>query len=163
MLPTGIRTQEAAMATSTFQLKAAVEQRLAARLLSRVMELLESSRSAAQDDEMLHAAHATRHHWGQVADPAHWARGEVLCSQVYVALGRAEPALHHGRRSLELAEEHRLSWFHIGEAHAAVARAAKLAGLDDHAAKHAALALKVAERLTEPDEKRILLGNIAAL
>jgi hypothetical protein len=151
------------MATKAFQLEAAIEQRLAARLLNRVTELLERSRSAAEDDEMLHAAHASRHHWGQLPEPTHWARGEVLCSQVYVALGRAEPALHHGRRSLELAEEHQLSWFHIGEAHTAVARAARLAGLDDYAAKHATLALKSAERITEPEERRTLLGDIAAL
>ena len=100
------------MSARTFSLDATVEQRLAARLFNRVWELLErTDRTAAEDDEMLHAAHASRHHWGQVGEPVHWARGEWQCSRVYAKLGRAEPALYHGRRCLELGEEHDLGRF----------------------------------------------------
>ncbi len=152
------------MPARTFQLDAKVERRLAARLFNRVWELLEhTDRNVTDDDEMLHAAHASRHHWGQVGEPVHWARGEWQCSRVYATLGRAEPALHHGRRCLELSEEHDLSGFDIGCAHEAIARAAKLAGLDDYVAKHAALALAAAEQLTDPEERQVLLGDIASL
>ena len=152
------------MPTRKFQLDPKVERRLAARLFNRVWELLErTDRSVTDDDEMLHAAHASRHHWGQVGEPVHWARGEWQCSRVYATLGRAEPALHHGRRCLELSEEHELSGFDIGCAHEAIARAAKLAGLDDYVAKHAALARAAAEQLTDPEERQVLLGDIASL
>ena len=152
------------MSARTFSLDATVEQRLAARLFNRVWELLErADRTVVEDDEMLHAAHASRHHWGQVGEPVHWARGEWQCSRVYAKLGRAEPALYHGRRCLELGQEHDLGGFDIGCAHEAIARAAKLAGLDDHAAKHAALALAEAERLTEMEERDVLLTDIASL
>jgi hypothetical protein len=115
------------------------------------------------DYEKLHAAHASRHHWGMVGEPVHWARGEWQCSRVYATLGRAEPALHHARRCLELAEEHNLSGYDVGTAHEAIARAAKLAGLDDHAAKHANLALAAAEELTDDEERHVLLADIARL
>lgn len=152
------------MPTPTFQLEPRVEQRLAARLFNRVWELLDQEqRSRAEDDEMLHAAHASRHHWGIVGEPVHWARGEWQCSRVYVTLGRAEPALHHGRRCLELAEEHELSTFDVGAAHEAIARAARLAGIDELAAKHATLALAAAEQLTVPEEREVLLSDIASL
>jgi hypothetical protein len=98
-----------------------------------------------------------------VGEPEQWARGEWLCSRVYANLGRAEPSLHHGRRSLELSEQFGLGSFDIGSAHEAVARAAKLAGLDDHAAKHAALALAQAEQLTDPEERHLLLTDITSL
>jgi hypothetical protein len=148
----------------TFQLEPRTERRLAARLFNRVWELLEQAdRGVTGDDEMLHAAHASRHHWGAVGEPVNWARGEWQCSRVYATLGRAEPALHHGRRCLELAEQHDLSSFDVGTAHEAIARAAKLAGLDDLAAKHATLALAAAEQLTDPEERQVLLTDIATI
>jgi hypothetical protein len=156
--------EEEAMSARTFSLEPGVEQRLAARLFNRVWELLEQpDRTVTDDDEMLHAAHASRHHWGKVGDPTHWARGEWQCSRVYARLDRAEPALHHGRRCLELAEQYELSSFDLGCAHEAIARAAKLAGLADYAAKHATLALAHAEQVTEPDERTVLLEDIASL
>ena len=53
---------------------------------------------------MIHAAHASRYHWGEVGDDVHLARGEWQCARVYSVLGRAEPALWHARRCVELAE-----------------------------------------------------------
>ena len=80
-------------------------------------------RSAAQDDRMLHMAHASRYHWEQVGNAANLARGEWLCSRVYAVLRRPEPALHHGRRVLALCEEHSLADWDLAFAHEAIARA----------------------------------------
>ena len=66
--------------------------------------LEKTDRTPAQDDEMLHAAHASRYHWGEIGDPVNLARGEWQCSRVYAILGRAEPALWHARRCLEIDE-----------------------------------------------------------
>jgi hypothetical protein len=152
------------MSAQPFTLDPRVERRLAARLFNRVWELMgRAERDPTEDDEMLHAAHASRYHWGQVGEPVNWARGDWQCSRVYAALGRAEPALHHGTRCLELARRHELSDFDIGCAHEAIARAAKLAGIDEQAAKHAHLALAAAEKLTDPEERHVLLGDIASI
>lgn len=152
------------MPAQTFQLDRRDEQRLAARLFNRVWELLDrADRTADDDDEMLHAAHASRHHWGQVGEPVHWARGEWQCSRVYATLGRAEPALYHGRRCLEITERHELSPFDIGCAHEAIARAAGLAGSADRAAAHAALAAEAAKAITDPEERQVLLADLATL
>ncbi len=91
------------------------------------------------------------------------ARGEWQCSRVYATLGRAEPALYHGRRCLEFTEKHGLSPFDIGCAHEAIARAARLAGIDEQADKHAALATAAAEEITDPEERQVLLADIATL
>jgi hypothetical protein len=147
-----------------FALDPATERKLAARLFNRVWELLDQDdRTEDVSEEMLHCAHASRYHWGQVGEPVNWARGEWQCSRVYAVLGRAEPALHHARRCLQLAQQHDLGPFDIGTAHEAVARAARVADLADHAALHAQLALAAAEELTDPEERQVLLADIASL
>ena len=77
--------------------------RLAVDLFNRSWRLLAlEARAPEQDDELIHVAHASRHHWGEIGPAAAVARGEGQCSRVYAALGRAEPALHHAERCLEL-------------------------------------------------------------
>jgi hypothetical protein len=83
------------MPATSFHLDPADQRQLAGGLFNHVRELLEQpGRSVADDDDMVHSAHASRYHWGQAGEPVHWARGEWLCSRVYALLGRAEPALH---------------------------------------------------------------------
>jgi hypothetical protein len=142
-------------------LEPGIERRLATRLFNRVWELLELSvRSRDEDDELLHATHASRFHWGVVGEPVDRARGEWQCSRVYAALGRAEPALHHARRCLDLADEHKLSPYDRGCAHEAIARAARLSGRPDEAAQHLALARAAAEEVADPEQRLVLLGDI---
>jgi hypothetical protein len=82
------------------------ERRLAAGLFNDTWRLLDlPKRRPEQDDEMIHTAHASRYHWGKVGEPVTLARGEWLCSRVYSVLGRAEPAIWHARRCLEILEE----------------------------------------------------------
>src|SRR3712207_382671 len=79
--------------------EAQARRRLAADLFNTVWSLLErTDRTQADDDTMLHAAHASRYHWGQVGEPVNLARGEWQVSRVYAVLGRAEPARYHAQR-----------------------------------------------------------------
>ena len=65
------------------------ERALAAALFNHVWTLLETpDRTPAQIDEMIHAAHASRYHWGTSAAP-NIARGEWQCSRVYAASAAA--------------------------------------------------------------------------
>ncbi|HEX2821111.1 MAG TPA: hypothetical protein VHO07_13230 [Streptosporangiaceae bacterium] len=51
------------------KLEPAQERQVAATLFNHVWDLLEKpDRSAADDDEMLHGAHASRYHWSASAD-----------------------------------------------------------------------------------------------
>jgi hypothetical protein len=140
------------------------ERRLAAALFNRTWQLLEiTDRTALQDDEMLHAAHASRHHWGVVGEPVHRARGEWQCSRVYAALGRAEPALHHARRYLALVEEHALGPFDRGFAHEALARAHQVAGSAEEFTRHLELGHATEATLTDPEERELLESDLAEL
>jgi DNA-binding transcriptional MerR regulator len=157
-----VEHQEDAMSRPpAFTLDPEDERRLAAALFNHVWALLETpNRTAVQDDELLHAAHASRHHWGQVGKPVNWARGEWQCSRVYSVLGRSEPALHHARRCLELAEEHDLGPFDTGAAHEALARAHRVAGDPAACARHVALARALADQLTDPETQQILTADL---
>ncbi len=104
---------------------------LAAQLFNETWRLIEQEgRSRQDDDRMIHTAHASRYHWSQVpaATPAHLARGEWQISRVYTVLGRAEPALHHARRVLDLCQENGVGDWDLAFAYEALARAHAIAG-----------------------------------
>ena len=143
-------------------LDAALERQVAVDLFNHVWTLLDKERrTAAEDDEMLHAAHASRHHWGRVGAPVNLVRGEWQCSRVYAVLGRAEPALHHARRCLRLCEEHGIGDFDLAYAYEALARAERVGGDLEEAGRFAELARDAGERIAETDDREHFLGDLA--
>ncbi|MGY1809720.1 MerR family transcriptional regulator [Blastococcus sp. SYSU D00669] len=140
------------------------ERRLAADLFNAVWRLLETEdRTPDQDDRMLHMAHASRHHWEQAGTAVHRARGEWQCSRVYAVLGRAEPAVHHARRCLELCSEHALGDFDLAFAHEALARAAAVAGDAEARDRALADARAAAEAITDPEDRALLESDLASI
>ena len=84
------------------ELDPATQRALAVSLFNRVWELLEKGdRSAADDQELVNAAHASRYHWTSIGTPRHLAIGDWQISRVYSTLGRAEPAVVHARLALD--------------------------------------------------------------
>ena len=137
---------------------------LAVDLFNHVWTLLENpDRTPMQDDEMLHAAHASRYHWGEVGEPVNLARGEWQCSRVYSVLSRAEPALWHARRCLALCEEHEIGDWDIAFAHEAVARALRVGG--DHPGADAAIAhaRELAADIADAEDRELLESDLATV
>jgi DNA-binding transcriptional MerR regulator len=140
------------------------QRRLAADLFNLVWTLLETpDRTAEQDERMLHAAHASRFHWGETGEPANLARGEWQVSRVYAVLGRAEPALHHAQRCLDTCRANSIGDFDLAFAYEALARASAIAGRSDDAATYAGLARKAGDRIGEPEEREIFFSDLAGL
>jgi hypothetical protein len=84
---------------------AETHRRLGKDLFNHTWTLIDKpDRTPAETDEVIHAAHASAWHWSRVGTLANAARGEWQIARVYSTLGRAEPALWHARRCLELAE-----------------------------------------------------------
>ncbi len=137
---------------------------LAKDLFNRVWALLEQEqRTPAEDDEMLHAAHASRYHWGEVGEPVNLARGEWQCSRVYAVLGRAEPALWHGRRCLDLCDEHGIGDFDLAYSYEALARAHRVAGQVPEAEAYERLAFEAAERILDLEDREHFRRDLATL
>ncbi|MCH2160767.1 MAG: hypothetical protein MK085_02720 [Phycisphaerales bacterium] len=134
---------------------------LAASLFNRTWDLLElDSRTTEQDEEMVHAAHASRHHWGQVGKPINLARGDWQIARVYAELGRGEPALHHARRCLAACEADGHGPFDLGFAHEGLARAFVANHDRDGAVKHLDLALKTSEEISDEKDRAWLKTNL---
>lgn len=119
----------------------------------------------ADDDRMLHAAHASRFHWGEAPEcgPEHKARGEWLVSRVYVVLGRPEPALWHARRCLAWCEEAGLGDWDLAYAYEACARAAALAGDAEAAADWRARARAAGDEIGGPEDREHFDEDFATL
>ena len=157
------------IATDSHVLDDAGRRKLAADLFNGTWTFLEmSDRIPAQTDEMIHMAHASRFHWGEVVaagggEPANLARGEWLCSRVYAVLGRAEPALWHARRCLEIDEANGIRDWDIAFAYEAMARASSVAGDLVAAREWAARARAACEEVVEPEERELIEGDLATL
>jgi DNA-binding transcriptional MerR regulator len=133
---------------------------------NHVWTLLEKEeRTPAEDDELLHEAHASTYHWLKAPEcrPENRARGEWICSRVYAVLGRGEPALHHARRCLELCEEHEIGDFDLAYAHEALARAYLASGDEAAHRRHVSLALEAGAGIADPEDKELFQSDLQDL
>jgi DNA-binding transcriptional MerR regulator len=139
---------------------------LAAQLFNETWRLMEQEgRTRADDDRMIHTAHASRYHWGQVptVTPAHLARGEWQISRVYSVLGRAEPALHHARRVLDICQENGIGDWDLAFGYEALARAHAIAGDAVQAREYTDQALAAAEDIVEEEDRDLVLADLETI
>jgi DNA-binding transcriptional MerR regulator len=142
----------------------ATRRKLAADLFNHTWTLLEKpDRTTAEDDEMIHSAHASRFHWGEVGEPVNLARGEWQCARVYSVLGRAEPALYHARRCLEINEAAGSADWDIAAAYEGMARAYLAGGDAEQVAHWKARAIAALDGIADRDDREIIEGDIATL
>jgi len=120
-------------------------------------------RTREDEEEMLHAAHASRYHWGKAGTALHTSIGDWQISRVYATLGRAEPALYHARRALEVTRRHRFGRFYLAYAYEGLARAASVAG--DRRTRDRCLreARRVGAQVRDRDDRRMLLEDLASI
>ena len=82
--------------------------KMAAALFNHTWSLMDKKqRSKEEDDEMVHAAHASRYHWGQRVSfgegkPVNLGRGEWQISRVYAVLKNPKQARYHAQRYLDI-------------------------------------------------------------
>ena len=145
-------------------LEAADERALAAALFNETWSLLErEGRTPEEDDLLVHAAHASAHHWRQVGEPMHFARSEWQCSRVYAVLGRAEPALHHARRCLAYCRQGDVEDWDVPFAYEALARAHAVAAAWDDAAHCEEEARRLGASIVDDEDRALLLSDLDSL
>lgn len=123
--------------------------------------------SRGDDELVLHMAHASAYHWRQAPEckPKNRARSEWLCSRVYTVLGRAEPALYHAKRCLEIcrADPESMEDWDLPFAHEALARAYRVAGNDVEVRDQEQRARELGEQLADPEDREHLEEALATL
>ena len=119
-------------------------------LFNEVWRLMESRED---DYRMIHAAHASRFHWGEAPEckPENLARGEWQVSRVYTVVGFPESALRHALRCLDICEAHGIGDWDLAYAYEAIARAYKTAGKEPEAQAYKKLAGEVT--IAEDDDR----------
>jgi len=143
-----------------------VSRELAADCFNRTWTLMQkANRTPEEDDEMLHCAHASRYHWGEVGTAAHRARGEWQCSRVYTVLVRAEPALHHAQRCLELCESNpdSIEDWDLPFAYEALARAHAVAGNGAESARCLQQARSLGAAIADDEDRTLLESDLATI
>jgi hypothetical protein len=158
------------MSTSIPDLDPKLERQLAAGLYNDAWRLLDlAERTPAQDDELIHCAHASRYHWGRAGEGVNLARGEWLCSRVYAVLRRPEPAMWHARRCLAILEGLPASgpgapeaWDRSG-AYEAMARASSVAGDRAEASRWLALARESLAKVSDAEDRDPIEQDLATI
>jgi hypothetical protein len=149
------------MTTPATEIDQATHKKLAIDNFNYTWDLMDKpDRSQLENDLMIHAAHTSRFHWGQVGTPLHFARGEWQISRVYSVLQRAEPALFHAKRCLEWCQAHDLGDFDLAYAYEALARGYFVQGDLAQRDHYVELAKQVGETIVDEESKKMLFGDL---
>jgi hypothetical protein len=143
---------------------AVTHRKLAVELFNRTWDLMEKKdRTKEEDERMVHAAHASRFHWGEVGEPLNLAVGEWQIARVYSILRRPSPALRHARRCLEIVEEIGITGFYCASAFEGLAKAHSVAGEREQSEEYLELARTEGRRLTDEEERKVLFDQLAEI
>jgi len=129
----------------------------AVELNNLVWDWLDGKRPDLNAEQMVHAAHASCHHWLQVGGPANHARGECLVANAHAAVSDGPGALRHAQRCLELSRAHAadLSDWDQAFAHDVLARAYAAVGEMAQAERARRLARELGDKIADSEDKRI--------
>jgi len=113
-----------------------------------------ASRTQAEDEEMLHCAHAAALHWSKVGTELHNARATMLLAHVEAILGRST-AMGYARSAFEYVTAHDSPGWEVAFAHAILANAAAASGEAKLHAKHYAEAKALGAAIANSEEREI--------
>ena len=117
-------------------------------------------RTKEDDDRMVHAAHASRFHWGEIGTPVEFERGEWQISRVYSVLKRSESALYHAKRCLEICQRNSIGDFDIAFAYEAMARASAAAGEMSHCQRYIKSAREAGDQIKEKGDRNYFFSEL---
>ncbi|MGC9366566.1 MAG: hypothetical protein ACP5FK_05930 [bacterium] len=121
------------------------------------------NRDQEQTDEMIHAAHASRFHWGKIGQPIHWERGEWQISRVYSMINLPQSALYHAQRCLDICQHNGIGDFDIAFAYEAMARAHALDKNKIQMNKYLELAKKAGESIDKKEDRDYFFSELNSI
>ncbi len=136
----------------------------AVELFNLVWNLLDKKeRTIAENDKMVHAAHASRFHWGEIGTAVEIERGEWQISRVYSVLNRPQSALYHAARCMEICKENNIGDFDIAFAYEAMARASAVAGKNSDREKYIQLAKEAGEHIKDKEDRDYFFSELETI
>ncbi len=143
--------------------------KMAIGLFNFTWSLLDKAkRTKEENDTVVHAAHASRYHWGELVKmgqgtAANLGRGEWQISRVYSVLKRPEQARYHAQRYLDICREHGIGDWDIAFAYEALARAAAISKDASSRDKYLELAKKAAKQIKEEENRKLLFSDLKTI
>ena len=141
-----------------------LHKKFAVDLFNQTWRLLDKEdRTPKEADTMIHAAHASRYHWGEIGTPLELERGEWQISRVYAVLGHPQAALYHAQRCLDLCQANEIRAFDLAFAYEALARAYAASGEMAKSGDYIELALQAAEEIEDQGNREYLEGELMTI
>jgi hypothetical protein len=148
------KKKDAAPAAAEFHKKTA------AACFNKAWDFLDKKeRSREEDLQMLHEAHTSRYHWGQIGNAHNFAIGDWQISRVYAALKQPALALLFARSSFDICQENDLKDLLLS-AYEGMARAHAVANDAEEARRYLGLARKELELVKDKEDHKIYAQQI---
>ena len=123
---------------------------------NRAWELIEqSTRTPADEHELLHAAHAAAWHWARVGTPLNEARSNMLLGMAHAVVSDGALALRYAMSSFNYFNEHGAPDWEQAFAHATLAAAAASAGNAALHAEHYTEAERLGALIAEAEDRAV--------
>jgi len=134
--------------------RTAWHRRFAAAANNRAWELSVQNRSAAEDQEMLNAAHASAWHWAKVGTELNRMRATMLLAEVHALLGLGRSALAHAEAMRAYFLERQSPDWEVAFVHVVHSHAASAAGEAEKHRSSYVLAVAALEGISNDEERR---------
>ena len=124
-------------------------------------DLIEKQNRSSQDDaRMIHMAHTSRFHWGEIGTPLNFARGDWQLSRVYAILGQGQNALIYAESCIQLCVENHIGDFDLAFAYESAARAHALLKNSQEMHKYLTLANEVGQAIEKEDDRKYFFSEL---
>jgi hypothetical protein len=135
--------------------------KMAKQCFNGTWDLLDKTdRTPEEDQKMIHSAHASRFHWGEIGTPVNFARGDWQISRVYAVLNMGRPALKYGKSSLKICLDNGIGDFDLAFGYEAVARAYAVQGDAENLNKYKNQALEAAKSIKKDEDREYFLSEL---
>lgn len=136
----------------------------AVKCFNATWDLIDKPDRTHEDNvNMIHMAHASRYHWGQIGTALEFTRGEWQVSRVYALLGMGESALFHAKEALKLCLDNGIGDFDLAFGYEAVARAYSVLGNHDDRARFVDKAREAAKEIVEEGNRQHVESEISTI
>jgi hypothetical protein len=127
-------------------------------------DLIEKTDRTPEDNaRMIHMAHASRFHWGEIGTALNLARGDWQISRVYAILAQGQNALEYANSSLQLCIDNEYGDFDLAFAYEAVARAYAVLGNREMTQKHLELAKQAGQSIAKEEDQKYFFNEINSI
>jgi hypothetical protein len=141
-----------------------IHRKLAIDCFNGTWDLIEKTdRTPEENASMIHMAHASRFHWGQIGIPLNLARGDWQISRVYAILGQGKNSLNYAKSSLHICKDYGIGDFDLAFAYEAAARAFATLGDAEMKEQHLALAQEAGETIVKDEDRRYFLSELRTI